>query len=244
VIGFGVLRRSVSLGVLRGQGGRDPALWFRRGVGQFTDVAATAEATTGDAAAAWQDVAIIALQATPTARPTRQAGGELLFDGGDIIGVTDATFGKPLASGFAVSAWVRRTRGASETFVARDGLPTSQRSWSLEQNGSSFYFFFANSGGVAYTPSIAITPINQWALVTGVISPTSGQCFVNEGAGTPITWTGTLPSVNDPVTIGGRTNIGQQFAVASIGDIRIWHRALSAAEIAALFAAERSSYGV
>jgi hypothetical protein len=219
---------------------RGPVLWLRRGVDQFTDVAATAPANTGDAVAAWRDRDIIASQATAGARPTRQAGGELSFDRTKRLDITDGGSLASNASGFTVAAWALFVDVPASTIFGRGSLNTADYALFMDTLGRlRFNLYQPAIDTIDLTHTVVF---GKWyfvvgSLVNGIPRLYRDGAFVAEGL--PFVRSGTVigPTVVGSVDWGSPHN-------GSIGDIRIWHRALSADEIAALFAAERGLYGV
>jgi hypothetical protein len=142
---------------------RDPtlALWLRRGVDQYTDVAATVPAGTGDSVAAWRDRDIIASQATLGSRPTRQAGGELAFDGGDTL-IGDA----------AMRDAARNTTGFA---IYADATPRALDASRL------IAFFSTGTNAVATRIGFGVHAMNQWYLSVRR-SDTEGAVTVQAGA--------------------------------------------------------------
>jgi hypothetical protein len=220
------------------------ALWLRRGANQFTDVGATVPATTGDAAAAWRDRDIIASQSTLANRPTRQAGGELLFASGKRMGVVnDVTH---MRAGFSVAVWVNPVvQETSRIIIARDTTSgNSIREWYFLCNptfavATTTGSIVSNGGGSGLLPG--------WHLVIGTF--TGSRLFLSidgadpgEGSNWALQNILATPASAEPMNIS--SPVGGREYNARYGDIRIWHRALNASEIAALFAAERGSYGV
>ena len=231
-----------------GEQPRDPtlALWFRRGVDMFTDTAATVPANTGDAVAAWQSGEILAIQATLGNRPVRQPGGELLFGGvTDSIQFLRATNDATLMRvGFTVAVWVDPAAAvASRIIVGRDTTSGNTiREWYLLSN--PVFAVAASSGGLVSTGS-GSGLATGWHLVIGTFDGTRVRVSLDgadPGIGAEFLTSLAAPAPAEPMSIS--SSVGGRQYNARYGDVRIWHQALSADDIATLFAAERGSYGV
>jgi hypothetical protein len=143
----GVYRVGAQYGVLRQQQNlRDPdlVLWLQRGTDMFTDVSAAIPAVTNDPVAAWKDGAVIASQATLANRPTRQAGGELAWDGGDaLVGNT---------------AMRELTRNRSQLAIYVSATPTA---FGTDQK---IIFFSIGTNAGATRLALGVTPAGLWQL--------------------------------------------------------------------------------
>lgn len=225
---------------------RGPVLWLRRGADQFTDANATIPATTGDAVAAWKDGTIVFVQSTSALRPIRQAGGELLVDGAQTQRI--AAF-EPITlvsrSTFALAVWVRPTVDGFIYDKNSAGTITTRDYWIATASGAFTFGVATNNGGtIVNATATSGVFASAWRLVVGTIGGSVIRLFVDgtEHGSAALTFPLNSPT-SGGITIGARSNNTLPLS-GSIGDIRVWHRALDAAEIAALWTAERGSYGV
>lgn len=240
----GVYRVGAQYGVLRQQQNlRDPdlVLWLKRGTDMFTDVSATIHAVTNDPVAAWKDNAtnIIASQATPTARPTRQAGGELSFDGADSL-VNNSSASAITRNRDQISIYVR---AAPSAFTARrlaltviDGGSGGARvamgvdpdAWIVggrRLNTDTFQFISTP----ATESSAVLTGIFLWRSSTL-------RLFVNgeqRAESTAFQSVGATSDTDAELRVG---HSGAQIWIGSIAEIRLYHAAHDAATIASISA--------
>jgi hypothetical protein len=236
--------------IFLGDQGRDPtlALWLRRGVDQYTDVAASTPASTGNAVAAWRDRDIIATQATVAARPTRQAGGELAFTDNNWLQAANQESLSQRA-GFTVAVWANQSAQGLRTVVGKDTTSGANRDWLIASavNGAGSGFYTFNDSGIpAHAPLSSPIIIDQWTMIMATISTdgASAQCWRNGVTQPSVALTGTRRTSAANFFVGGVSVPAVARYFGFVSDIRIWHRALGASEIAALFAAERGRYGV
>ena len=134
-----------------------------------------------------------------------------------------------------MTAWIKPAAlpsGWNGIVFSRDGLSklgglsfntTNELSWNWDNNGWSW-------------ASGLYAPINQWSLVTLVITPTSATIYLGSG--------GKLISATDPYANPaqvldnlyiGQDTYGGRFFNGSIDDVRIYNRALSASEVKQLY---------
>jgi hypothetical protein len=208
-------------------------------------VGATAPANVGDAVAAWRDEAaptLIATQATAGRVPAADATG-LSFDGGDWLEAADRDEYRQ-RPGYTVAVWFARASAAFGGIVARDANLTGQREWGLFSlsDGRVQIEIFRSNGTALTLNSVATTTIDTFGLAAITLdAATVPRLYVNDAAALTAAALSTLASVATPLRIGSRATSSFN---GSIGSVRIWHRALSAVEIAALWTAERGIYGV
>ena len=135
-----------------------------------------------------------------------------------------------------MSAWMISTSTAGNQDIMRAGQGTDNRyalffDGSLKRlqfswyNGTSFVVINSNSN---------VVPLNKWTYVTVVRSGTNLIFYANGVAIGSGTFT-TAPNVPANFTIGG-TNTGAQPFIGSLDDLRLYNRALSAQEVALLYA--------
>jgi hypothetical protein len=167
--------------------------------------------------------------ATRTA--TGKVGRALSFNGVTaVVNVPDSTSLR-LTTGMTLEAWV---------------YPTALNGWQTvvmkEVTGDLDYALYANedvsrpsvwlrigtaSQGVAATPSL---PLNTWTHLAATYNGSTVTLYRNGTAVASQARTGSIASSTRPVRIGGNTIWGEYFA-GMIDEVRIYNRALSAAEI-------------
>ena len=159
--------------------------------------------------------------------------GALSFDGADDYVNIPSSAIYDFAGDFTVSAWVNIPVGGAQGFagiVGRANGPLS-RLWVLEPILTNRADFQLSTTVVQHNAINNNFVQGQWQLVTGVLNGTTATMYVNAVAGTPKTISGDFTGLSgNPVSIGSlRITINP--INASIDEIRIYNRALSAAEI-------------
>ena len=184
---------------------------------------------------------------------TGQLGGGLDFDGIDdtINAGSDATIDDVFAGGATLSAWIR-PRGWGEGDFGRiadkaDALGTNRNGWAFELYGAkrALLFQYGFSGGIGnwYTPvdSISLDTWQHVAVVYDNSADTNDPVVYIDGVAQTLieldTPSGT-PSSDAAVnfTIGNYALATSRTFDGVLDDVRVYDRALDAAEIAALAA--------
>lgn len=150
---------------------------------------------------------------------------------------------------FTISAWIKRNSVGSTVMVGSYVANTSGayiNTW----NDGMMYFGVGNTATGA-TDDEAYYPLNNtsWHLMTlvynGSLATNSNRLrtYVDGVAVTPNGYSGTIPATSvatQPFAIGHVIGTGY-YSRGTIDDVRIYNRALSAAEVAALYAATNDS---
>jgi len=133
-----------------------------------------------------------------------------------------------------ISAWIYPTSWLSgyEGIVSRWG--SAQYLFEIWSNETmSFYLYGGGSQIGTYTT--AVMPVNQWVNVVGVYNQNSMQLYYNGVQnGSPVAFSQGLPSTSQATIIGYGGGTNQKFP-GYINDVRIYNRALSSAQIAAMY---------
>ena len=87
----------------------------------------------------------------------------------------------------------------------------------------------ATDGGAA---SPGLLPVNQWSHLAATYDGTTLRLYVNGVVAASTPFTGDMATSTDPLRIGGNSVYGEYF-VGVIDEVRIYYRALTAAEIGA-----------
>jgi hypothetical protein len=113
--------------------------------------------------------------------------------------------------------------------------------------GSSNYNYFGtafwtNTGDAqASGPNVSFAMINRWNLVTVIFSPGSLNCYVNGVLSSSGSAGASLVNSPSDLIIGGSSNPVSGAYQRDVDDVRLFNRALTAGEVAALYAAENAS---
>jgi hypothetical protein len=172
---------------------------------------------------------------TVTGGATRTTGGKfggaISFDGiDDLVTVAD-TNALDLTSGMTLEAWVRPT-----------AIGSAWRSVLLkEQPGDLIYSLYAgDSAGRAAThifttadrgiSGTAATPLNAWTHLAATYDGANLRLYVNGVQAASRAQTGAIRASTGALRIGGNSVWGEWFA-GLIDEVRVYNRALTAAEI-------------
>ena len=177
-------------------------------------------------------------------------GSALLFDGStNQCGSVHEEPGLDLGGAWSVSAWVELTRlpqGSYAIFVK----PTQARTWNYAllvdagNPGDGFYTGYNGSGSGTNAPpgaqvkSPVPVALNTWFHVTGTWDESTLTVYVGTQA-TPTPTTLAPDSSNaqpdgQPVSVLGTDTCCGDFLAGALDDVRIYDRALTAAEVAVL----------
>jgi hypothetical protein len=180
---------------------------------------------------------------------TRPGGmGHLQFDGtNDLVRLPITQRHKP--SQITVAAWVlSQTTGVravySVDYAATGTWGTPNAAVRLIQNGSGFPEFRVAVSGIERTATGAVSTQGAWSHWVGTYDGSAVRLFVDgrQVAATGIT--GVIDwGTSADASIGDRSpyTTGHRF-VGGIDDVRVWSRALSAGDVAALFADSMTGY--
>jgi hypothetical protein len=166
-------------------------------------------------------------------------GGALTFDGvSDWVTISDAA-SLHLTTGMTLEAWVKPTTSLSGWRTILYKEHPAGLSWSLYASDSA-----APPAVYAATPSnpwshitgSSLLTLNEWTHVAGTYDGTTLRLYVNGVLVRSGTVGGPMPVSNAVLRIGGHSGSGQFFKGA-IDEIRIYNRALTAAEVRADMAA-------
>ena len=133
-----------------------------------------------------------------------------------------------------VAAWINPSSpfsAAANPRVVQKGLNDNQ--YRLLVEGGSLKFDLANLASAAST---TLPPANSWTHVAGTYDGTSITLWVNGQPLTVVAASGPISVSSDPFFIGAKAPTGTagDFFQGVVDDVRVYSRALSAAEIQAL----------
>jgi len=174
--------------------------------------------------------------------------GYFVFDGtNDTIDCGPVSQIGTSLTGLTVSAWIN-TNSASSRCILENGTNHSSNTFYLFQLNQN-YFEFEVYGGNSYdlVYSNYVYKLNTWYNLVGVWSSGSRINMYTNGVIT----NGTRGGTTRTTLINGNTNLfvgsraGSQFPFSgNVSDVKIYNRALSAAEIQQNFTAIRTRYGI
>ena len=158
-------------------------------------------------------------------------GGALSFDGvNDLVTVADAA-GLDLSSGMTLEAWVRPTvAGSWRTVVTK------------EQSGNLVYGLFSNSDSAQPSGIVSVGPLqdivrgpsglvlSSWTHLATTYDGSVLRLYLNGVQVGTRNVSGAMPNSSQPLQIGGN-NVWPEWFQGQLDDLRIYNRALSAAEL-------------
>lgn len=155
----------------------------------------------------------------------------------------------PGTGDFSVAVWFRAERGPgtagvtfTEYFVSKLGgggrVPTG---WALWRNQSDTFVQAIAQSGASYRIALGVTGANTWHHIALVINRRAGQVFGylnGKSVGAMRLAAGTVENFGTTADLyEGRDNAGNAPLLGMLDDLGIWNRALSDAEISAIYAA-------
>jgi hypothetical protein len=152
---------------------------------------------------------------------------------------------------FTLLAWVNNPLLGGAQLILNQGV-VNVDGWEFFLFGSTLSFRLNQAGGHTDISAINALAASTWQLVAVTRSGATGQFYVN-GLPIPTLGSGTLADAvscagGNKLLVGTQNNEVSNFFDGSIGGggcgPRIWGRALTAAEIAEVFACERHWFGV
>ena len=179
-------------------------------------------------------------------------GNALSFDGvNDYVDVGDVNAVEGIGA-ITIEAWVYPTQNnVREIIIAKD--LSGQRSWFLSKSDAStdntVRFLIGDGGGGVTGGSVVSTNnliLNQWSFITATYNKSDSatnrlKIYINGVRETGIDYveySSDIPATTSKLYIGARQYVGiQKFFNGKIDEVRIYNRALTAAEINASYIA-------
>jgi prepilin-type N-terminal cleavage/methylation domain-containing protein len=162
------------------------------------------------------------------------------FDGNSTYILDTKTINIPTVT---VSAWINISSYPTMTyriagFASGIGGDGHDKEIYINSNGKLFFYIFDTNGIYTPVPSSSI-PLNQWVYAVGTADGTTARAFVNGNEVASIPAGNTYIGYSSPdILIGGNSSHFGYFK-GLIDDVRIYNRALSAAEIQAMYNAQK-----
>jgi len=193
---------------------------------------------------AWTDLSGNANNGTLVNSPTYSStnGGNLTFNGTNQYASTPLSIGGYAA--FTISAWIKTTT-ASKEIAATYGVSNIFEFWLTTTKNVALYVY---NTGTTYRTSSTVVGTGSWVYCVGVYQGSNAtlNTYVNGILDNGVL-TGTIPAsvaTGASTVVIGNVNSGSYYFNGSMGQISIYNRALSAAEIAQNYNALRGRYGL
>src|SRR4030095_9898257 len=174
----------------------------------------------------------------PTWSPSGKFGAAVAFDGtDDYINVADAN-SLDLTTGMTIEAWVNPTNVTGYKTVINKDNGTNNLAYTLSANNNT-------SGAANQRPNSRIRSgsttttitgttkllLNTWAHLACTYDGTTLRYYQNGVQVATVAVTASMTVTANPLRIGGTTALAAQYFAGLIDEVRIYNRALSAAEI-------------
>lgn len=186
------------------------------------------------------------------AQITGYVNGALEFNGNDdYVVTTDNPVLNPTEQ-ITVTAWIYPTtevpiwdhNRVRNPIVKKIGIgDVIQNGYALEFLGNQVIFWIYQEGGFRFAPPSVYVPLNQWTHVTGVYDGQIAKFYINGGLycySDP--HPGGIGISTNPLFIGGDPMNTSNVFAGNIDEVAVFNRALSGAEINALYSA--GEYGM
>lgn len=164
----------------------------------------------------------------------KHAGG-LLFSGSGQVLLNDINALDGLGA-MTVSAWMKTTATGEKHAVDKsrcDGTGVFEFGTSFFTQGRASFLVYQPGGSYTFVESAQNVTDGQWHFVAGTFDGTMLRVFVDgvASSGAPSAAPFRLASTSDQLEFGGRCNGNPYFWNGSLDDVRLYDRALSAAEV-------------
>lgn len=179
------------------------------------------------------DASVVAGSVTPTAGPSGTPDSAYAFP----AGYNRLSAGIPPSltyPGLTLSVWVNPSAYPSALATIIEGLWSSGQAYYLSfgSDGSVQTYWYGRNPTGYFSSGAGTVPLNKWSMVQAVWTASNVMLYVNGQLKGTFSSTGT-GSIPDTVIFGAETS-ARNF-VGSMSDIRVYNRALSAAEIQQLY---------
>lgn len=183
--------------------------------------------------------------ATPPAATPGALG--YTFDGVDDYVDVGNALSLNITQAITISAWIKSTSVTGNAVIVGKSTPTVAEPfyiYTLQRSGTSIKLVLS-IGGVRIEKLEGVVSIGTWYYIVGVYNGSYMNIYINGVQnGTAQAQTGSINTNSINVNIGRFLADNSDYFSGSIGEVRIYNRALSQAEITSLFNLERGKYGV
>jgi prepilin-type N-terminal cleavage/methylation domain-containing protein len=180
--------------------------------------------------------------AIPTTGANGQANSAYSFNGtSDYIKLGVSNTVGSLTNNLTVSVWVNKPSYSGAQAILAPARTNSSNGIGISLNGSGLRF--TTYGIKDYNASTVTLPTGAWYMITAVMASNNTVSFYQNGVfqASDTNGAGGVANIDDTLQLGATTGIGNTTLTAlyegAIDDLRIYNYALSAGEVAALYAA-------
>ena len=161
---------------------------------------------------------------------THTNNGWLNLSGSEYVDAGDSTV-LDIQSAITIEAWIKCDDiTAQKCPVGRDDL-TNRNFFLLAWDDAKFYFYFYVSGSAKAVASTTSYTANTWFYVVGTYDGANQKLYINGALEDNDAETGNIDNDDVSLTIGALEDGGGRHFKGSLDEIRVYNRALSAAEI-------------
>jgi hypothetical protein len=167
----------------------------------------------------------------PQRTASGKQGGALTYDGiDDYVTVPDAA-SLDLTTGMTLEAWVQPTAGGKDWRQAVLKETSGGLAYGLYAfDDSGLSAGFANVSHEVGAPGASGLPLNAWSHIATTYDGTALRLYVNGTLAGQRSLTGSMKTSSMPLKIGGNAVWGEFFK-GQIDSVKVYNRALSAAEL-------------
>ncbi len=169
----------------------------------------------------------------PPSWATGWNGTALSFGGSQLVSVP-ASSQFDFSNDFSVSLWVKASSPVG-TVIGRS-LNNLSTLWRID--GGNFEYY-PSAGNVWRPIRRRLSQTAHGISITVTLSSTTLTFYLDGNAGTPVTVSGVPALSGIPISIGAARNDGLDGFTGTVDDVRVYSRALSAAEVQSLYSAAR-----
>jgi hypothetical protein len=196
----------------------------------------------------WSDISVNTNNGTLTNGPTFNSsnGGSIVLDGTDDYADIPNNSTLNISSHISLEAWIYATStNTIQNVLSKSSLsqntgyiyPRTDNAW----NTSTFYLFITNSGWS--TLSATWPGRNAWHHTIATYDGANMIIYINGAEINSKSQTGTFVTNTNYLAVGQQPGYGEYYG-GRIGSIKVYNRALAAAEISQNFNVQRSRFGV
>jgi hypothetical protein len=171
------------------------------------------------------------------ARGAGNYGGGLTFDGvNDYLSIPNSASLDISGTGLTLSMWIKpqALAGGDSVVLGKFWNATMTNpyyQYGLELSGGTVPVFYVGTTGGLQSASLgSALALNQWSNLAVVFNGSQALFYVNGALATTVSLSASITARGNALRLGADANI-QQFFKGSLDDVRIYERALTAAEI-------------